>query len=161
MNVRDLDAARAQRQGQLYHRLDAPDIGAMHDQIDGQRKTEAHDLAGNRTLAGGCALVAGDVIGGCLLEVLDRYLHVIEAFGECLRRQPDARRDQVAVEARITRRLDDFVQVAPRRGLTSGQMDLQNAERGRFPENPCPGRRIDLVVAPVASSKDSRAGSDA
>lgn len=41
------------------------------------------------------------------------------------------------------------MQVAPRRGLTSGQMDLQNAERGRFPENPCPGRRIDLVVAPV------------
>jgi hypothetical protein len=25
-------------------------------------------------------------------------------------------------------------------------MDLQNAERGRFPENPRPGRRIDLVV---------------
>ena len=125
----------------------------MHDQIDGQRKTEAHDLAGDRTLARGCALVAGDVIGGCLLGVLDRYLHVIEACvgerGECLRREPDARRDQVAVEARITRRLDDFGQVAPRRGLTSGQMDLQNAERGRFPENPCPGRRIDLVVAPV------------
>ena len=116
-------------------------------------KTEAHDLAGDRTLACRCALVACDVIGGCLVAVLDRDLDVVEACvgerGECLRRQSDARRDQVAVEGRITCRLDDFGQVAPRRGLTSGQMDLQDAERGRFPENPRPGRHIDLVVAPV------------
>jgi hypothetical protein len=28
-------------------------------------------------------------------------------------------------------------------------MDLQDAERGRFPENARPGRHIDLIVAPV------------
>jgi hypothetical protein len=93
------------------------------------------------------------MVGGLFIAVLYRYLHVIETGitkrGKRLRRETDRRCDQVAVKARITCRLGDFWQVAPRRGLTSGQMDLQNAKRGRFPKNPRPGRGVELVVAPV------------
>ena len=80
----------------------------MHDHVDGERQTEPHDLAGERALAREGAVVAGDVIGGCLLAVLDRDLHVIEAGvgerGERLRRQADRRGDQIGVEAGLARR---------------------------------------------------------
>src|SRR5262245_51888033 len=93
LNVRNLDAGRAERQRQFYHRLDTSDIRAVHDHVDCQRQTETHDLAGDGTFAGGCAFVAGDEIGGCFVAVLDRNLNMVEASigksRERLRGQPD------------------------------------------------------------------------
>ena len=46
--------------------LDALDIGAVHDRVDGERQLEPHHLGGERALARERALVAGDVVGGLL-----------------------------------------------------------------------------------------------
>src|SRR5262245_4482878 len=75
LNVCDLDPDRAERQRQFHHRLDTPNIRAVHDHVDRQRQTEAHDLAGDGTLAGERAFIAGDEIGGCFVAVLDRNLN--------------------------------------------------------------------------------------
>ena len=140
-------------QRQIDHRLDARDIGAMHHHVDGERQAELHDLGGERTLARRGAFVAGDVVGGGFLAVLDRDLHVVEpAVGEHaqgLRRQADRRGDEIAVEAGVARGRDDLGQIAPRRRLAARQMHLQHAEPGRFAEHTRPGRGVELVGARV------------
>ena len=50
----------------------------MHDEIDGQRQPEPHHLGGERVLSLERAAIAGDVVGGFGVGVLDRDLHVIE-----------------------------------------------------------------------------------
>ena len=51
LHMRDLDAAGAERQREVDHVGDALDIGAMHDDVDGERQTEPHRLGGERALA--------------------------------------------------------------------------------------------------------------
>ena len=64
---------------------------------------------GERFLALVGALVAGDVVGGAGLAVLDGNLHVVEAgIGELRERllgDADRRRDQVGVKPRVMRSL--------------------------------------------------------
>ena len=55
------------------------DVGAMHDEIDGERQAEPHDFGGERVLALEGAAIAGDVVGGHRVAILDRDLHVVEA----------------------------------------------------------------------------------
>ena len=64
---------------QIDHVGDALDIGAMHHEIDGERQAEPHRLGGERMLALERAAIAGDMVGGYGVGVLDRDLHVIEA----------------------------------------------------------------------------------
>src|SRR5262249_15151502 len=61
LHVSDFDTGGAKRQRQLYHRLDAADIGTMHNRVDGERHPESDNLLRHRALAPRCALVAGDV----------------------------------------------------------------------------------------------------
>ena len=51
----------------------------MHHHVDGERQAELHDFGRERALARRGAVIAGDMVGGFLLAVLDRDLHVIEA----------------------------------------------------------------------------------
>ena len=76
--MRDLDALGAERQRERHHLVDVIDVGAVHHGIDGQRNAEPRHLGGERLLARIGALVAGDVVGGAGLVVLDRDLHVVE-----------------------------------------------------------------------------------
>ena len=78
LHVRDLDAACAERQCEIDHLADAVDVGAMHDRVDGQRQPVPHDLGRERALARERAVIAGDVVGGGGLAVLDGDLHVVE-----------------------------------------------------------------------------------
>ncbi len=77
--MRDLDAARAERQRKIDHGCDALDIGAMDDGVDGQRQAQPYDLCGELALARIGAVIAGDAVGRCRHAVLDRELHMIEA----------------------------------------------------------------------------------
>ena len=125
----------------------------MHHHVDGERQAELHHLGGERALARRGAVVAGDMVGGCFLAVLDRNLHVVEpGVGERaqgLRRQADRRGDEIAVEPGVARGRNDLGQIAPRRRLAAGQMHLQHAEARRFAEHPRPGRGVEFVGARV------------
>ena len=84
--MRDFDAAGAERQREVNHGADAVDVGAVHDRIDGQRKLQPHHFGRERLLAGEGAFIAGNVVGGGALAVLDRDLHMVEAgIGELAR----------------------------------------------------------------------------
>ena len=86
LHVRDLDPARAERERERHHVLDVIDVGAVHHGVDGERDFEMHDFGGERALPGEGAFVAGDVVGGSALAILDRDLHVIETgFGDARR----------------------------------------------------------------------------
>ena len=151
--MRDLDARGAEGERQFHHRFDARDIGAMHHHVDGERQAELHDFRRKRALARRGAVIAGYMIGGFLLAVLDRDLHVIETgIGQRiqdLRRQTDRRGDQITVETGLARALDDIGEVAPRRRLAAREMHLQHAEGRRFAEHAGPGGAVELVGARV------------
>ena len=93
--------------------------------------------------------IAGDAIGAVRLDVLERELDVIEPRllepREPGRVEPDRRGDQVGVEPGLARRGDDLDQVAARRRLAAGQMDLQHAHRRRFAKHARPGRGVQFV----------------
>ena len=76
--MRDLDTAGAERQRKVDHLTDAIDTGAMHDRVHGEWQLEPHNLGRQRLLAREGAIIAGDMIGGWRLAVLDRNLRVVE-----------------------------------------------------------------------------------
>ena len=99
------------------------------------------------------AVIAGDVVGGLLLAVLNRNLHVIETgigeHAQGFRRQADRRRNEIAVEPGVARGLHDLLQIAPRRRLAARQMDLQHAQPRRLAEHARPGRGVEFAGAVV------------
>ena len=64
-------------------------------------------------------------------------------------RQLHARGDQIGVEPRPPRRLDEGRDIAPGQGLAAGEMDVQDAERRRLPYHPQPRGGIELGAGPL------------
>ncbi len=151
--MRDLDPCGAEREREIDHRSDVRDIGAVHDRVHGEGQLQSHHLGRERALAREGAVIAGDVVGGTGLAVLDRDLHVIEAdAGERSQRlvgDADRRGDQVGVEACRVRGRRDVDEVAARARLAAREMHLQHAQRGRFLEHTRPGRGVELVIARI------------
>src|ERR1700730_3628779 len=79
LHVRNFDALRFQRDSEIDHFADPPNIGAMHDRIDRERQAEPHDFASERMFALERAAIARNVIRGYGVGVLDRDLDVVEA----------------------------------------------------------------------------------
>ena len=123
----------------------------MDDRVDGEQQAAAHDLFRQRLLAGVSALVAGDVVGGSGLGVLDRNLHVVEAgfhqIAEGARGDANRRGDEVGVKACVMRGGCDLHKVAARGRLATGKRHLQHTEAGGLAHHPHPGGRVELVAA--------------
>src|SRR5262249_19075622 len=79
LHIRDFDAASPEAQGQIDHRRDAFNVGAVYDDIDGEWKTKSNHLIGERILAREGALVPGNRICRIGAAVLDGDLYVVEA----------------------------------------------------------------------------------
>ena len=114
--------------------------------------TKARDL----DLAGEGALVAGDVVGRLRFRILDRQLHMVEAgLGELRHRglvEADAGGDEVGVEAKARGMGDELDEIAPRRRLAPGKMQLQNAERRGLARRPASSSRCRARAARASSS---------
>jgi len=76
--MRDLDPARAKREREIDHVADPADVGAVHHGVHGKQQLMPNHLGRQRPLPGKRAVIAGDVVGGCRVAVLDRDLDVIE-----------------------------------------------------------------------------------
>src|SRR5262249_17601134 len=94
------------------------------------------------------AVIAGDVVGGFRIAVLDRDLNVIKPclvqLSEPLGGEANARSDEIGVEAGEVGGGSDVDEIAPCRRLTAGEMNLQHPEPGRLVEHACPRRLIKL-----------------
>ena len=156
--MRDLDAARLERQRQIDHLADALDVGAMHHEIDGQRQAEPHRLGGERVLALERAAIAGDVVGrrrvASWIETCTWSRPASQQIAHGARGDADARGDQVGVEPGLARMRGDLDQVAPRAGLAAGQMHLQHAER----RPPRANTRAQVAVSSSSSRCSSASG---
>jgi hypothetical protein len=111
---------------------DAVDVGTVHDRVHRERELSPHDLAGERPFPGNCARVAGKVIGGGGVAVLDRYLYMVEPGpsqrGQRLVRDADRRGDEIGVKTGRMRPGGDVYEVASYAGLAARQMHLQHAK---------------------------------
>ena len=65
--------------------------------------------------------------------------------------QADAAGDEVGVKLCLTRRANQFGEIAPSKRFASGKTDLQNAKRGGFTNDPLPffGRELAIVCCSV------------
>ena len=68
-------------------------------------------------------------------------------LGQTLARKPDSRGDQVRVQTRLPGALDQFDQIRTRQRLASGEVKVQNPERGSLVENAQPVRSCELFFA--------------
>ena len=116
--MRDLDAGGFEPEREIDHVGNAPDVGAVHHEIDGERQTEPHRLGGERCFALKRTAIAGDVVGRHGVGVLDRDLDVVEArlpeIAQRARGDADARGDQIGVKPGLARVRGDVDQIAPR-----------------------------------------------
>ena len=67
-------------------------------------------------------------------------------IAEPLAAQGNAAGDEVRVKLCLTRRANQFGEIAPGKRFASGKTDLQNAKRGGFTNDPFPFFRRELAV---------------
>jgi hypothetical protein len=60
--------------------------------------------------------------------------------------QADAAGNEVRVKLCLTRRANQFGEIAPGQRFASGKTDLQNAKRGGFTDDPVPFSRRELAI---------------
>jgi hypothetical protein len=103
LHVRNLDAARAEREREIHHLGDPVDVGAMYDRIHREEELAPDDLGRECAFPDKCARIAGDVVGGLSVAVLNRNLHMVEpSLSQCaepLLGDPDRGGDQIGVKA--------------------------------------------------------------
>src|SRR6202521_5422022 len=134
------------------HAVEVLDVLPVHDQVYGECDATLADL----TFAdptGQFDLVrvgarSGDPVGWPFARILKAELDVVKArfhkLGQTLARKTDSGGDQVGVQTRLARTLDQLRQIRTRQRLASGEVQMQNAERGRLTENaqPVGGREL-------------------
>ena len=64
LHMGDLDPASSHVERHGHELFDAPDIGAVNDDVGGQRQFERNDLCREGALADIGSLIAGDAVGG-------------------------------------------------------------------------------------------------
>ena len=125
----------------------------MHDRIHGEEELVPHDLDRECSLPGKCAGIAGDVVGGLSVAVLDRYLYMVEpGLSQCaepLLGDPDRGGDQIGVKAGRMGPGGNVHEIAARTGLAARQMHLQDAKLRRFAEHPRPCRGVEFVPSRI------------
>jgi hypothetical protein len=125
----------------------------VHHGVHGERQLVPNDLGRECPLPGKRAVIAGDVVGGCSVAVLDGDLHVVEPdLGERakgLGRDPDRGGDEIGIETGGMGAGGDVHEVAPRAWLAARQMHLQDTKPRRLAENAYPGCGVELVFSRI------------
>src|SRR5262245_37663210 len=151
--MRDLDPAGAKREREIDHAADPVDVGAVHHGVHGERQLVPNDLGRECPLPGKRAVIAGDVVGGCSIAVLDGYLHVVEpGLGERAKGlvpDPDRGGDEIGIETGGMGAGGDVYEVPPRAGLAARQMHLEDAKAGRLAEDAPPSRGVEFVLSRI------------
>src|SRR5262249_25523185 len=87
---------------------------------------------------------------GFRLAVLDRDLHMVESrigkLAEPLIRDADTGGDEIGVKTGVARRRHDVDEIAPRRRLAAGEVDLQYPEPRSLAKHPRPGGSVELAL---------------
>ena len=83
------------------------------------------------------------------LDVVEPRFHKL---GQTLARKPDSRSDQVRVQTRLARPRDQFSQIGTRQRLASGEVEMQNAERGASPKTRSQSAVASSSLRDVSSS---------
>ena len=91
-----------------------------------------------------------ETVVGLLIGALKGELGMVEAgigeFARELLADPDARGDEVGVEPGFRRMAGEIDNIAPRRRLAAGKVDVQRAERGGLAEHALPGLAVELIA---------------
>src|SRR5437660_9038668 len=72
---------------------------------------------------------------GILKAELDMVEPCFHKLAQTLARKPNSRSDQVRVQTRLARACDQFSQIRTRQRLASGEVQMQNTERGGLAKN--------------------------
>src|SRR5215470_5747435 len=73
----------------------------------------------------------------------------IRKLAEPLISDADTRGDEIGVKARVARRRHDVDEIAPRRRLAAGEVDLQHPEPRGLAKHPRPGGGVEFAFALV------------
>src|ERR1700681_4538521 len=91
---------------------------------------------------------SGNPVRRAFARILKAELDMVKArfhkLAQTLARKPDSRGNQVRVQTRLPRTLDQFGQIGTRQRLASGEVQMQNSKRGSLAENaqPVGGREL-------------------
>src|ERR1700686_1374592 len=134
------------------HAVEVIDVLPVNDQVYGERDATLADLTfadppGQFDLVrvGACS---GNPVRRALARILKAELDMVEPrfdkLAQALARKPDSRGDQIRVQTRLPRTFDQFGQIGARQRLASGEVQMQNAERGSLVKNaqPVGGREL-------------------
>src|SRR5260221_7409669 len=142
------------------HAIEVIDILRVDDQVYSESDAPLADLTfADLTFADPPSQFDFVRVGACssnpvrwaFARILKAELDMVKAgfhkLGQTLVRKSDSRGDQVGVETRLARAFDQFGQIGTRQRLAAGEVQMQNAERGRLAENAQPvGGRKFLVA---------------
>ena len=147
--VGDLGAIRPERFGHGDHLRHAGGVGAVDDEVQRERQAGGADAGGGGLLPGERARAVAEPVVLDRVGILEAKLDVIHS---CLRErshravvQRDAGGDDVGVEAARGGAGDQRGQVAPGQRFAAGEMDLQDADVGRFVEHAQPDGGVQLA----------------
>src|SRR5450631_2765150 len=137
------------------HRLEVLDVLPVNDQIYRERDATLADLmlADPRGQFDFVSVRArsGNPVRGAFARILKAELDMVKAsfhkLRQALARKPDSRGDQVRIQTRLARALDQLSQIRARQRLASGEVKMQNAKRGSLAENPQPVGGCELFFA--------------
>jgi len=130
---------------------DVPEPGQvlpMNNRIDRQRQPRLADEMSNSTLRRLSSGKSGDTVAGGRIGVLEAELDVLKPglgqFRQATGLESNARCDQVPIEPDFGCVADELDQIAPGKGLTPGEMHLQDTQVGSFAEDTLPGRGVEF-----------------
>src|ERR1700686_3933010 len=121
-----------------HHFLKMPDVLPVNDEVYSECDATLADLMladppGQFDLVRVRAR-SGNPVCVAFARILKAELDMVEAcfhkLGQTLARKSDSRSDQVGVQMRLPRTLDEFSQIRTRQRFASGEVQMQNAERG-------------------------------
>jgi len=131
------------------------DVLPMNNEIYSECDAALADLTfadppGQFDLVRVCAC-SGNPVRRAFARILKAELDMVKArfhkLGQTLARKPDSRRDQVRVQTRLACACDQLTQIRTRQRLASGEVQMQNAERGGLAENAQPVGSRELFLA--------------
>ena len=138
----DLDPRRAEIGGERDHARHVARILTMDDEVAGQRQARRLDEPRGRDLPRLRTRHPADPLGLGRIRVLKGELDMVEPrirqSSEPFLIEQDTGGDEIGIEAGIRRRADQHGQIGARHRLPAREMQMQDAERRGFGENPLP-----------------------
>src|ERR1700687_2200459 len=135
-----------------HHFLKMPDVLPVNNQVYGERDATLADLTFTDPRSQfdlvRVRACSGDPVRRAFARILKAELDMVKSsfhkLAQTLARKSDAGCDQVGIQTRLARTYDQFGQIRTRQRLASGEVQMQNAERGSLAKNaqPVGGRKL-------------------